>query len=55
MKQISGERLQDHWSSGHKVFTACHTDENRIKQGSNLNIADKRVAKPSRAELLGMK
>ena len=32
----------------HKIFTACHTDENRIKQGSNLNIADKGVAKPMR-------
>ena len=36
-------------------YTACHTDENGIKPGSNLNIADKRVANPSRAELLGMK
>ena len=29
---------------------ACQTDENGIKSGSNLNNADKRVAKRSRAE-----
>ena len=34
----------------HKIHTACHTDENGIKSGSNLNIADKRVAKPSGAD-----
>ena len=33
----------------HKIYTACHTDENGIKPGSNLNTADKRVSKPSRA------
>ena len=32
-----------------KIYTACHTDENGIKPGSNLNTADKRVAEPSSA------
>ena len=38
-----------------KLYPACQTDENRIKPGSHLNNADKRVAEPSRAEFLGMK
>ena len=33
-----------------KIYTACQTDENGIKPESNLNIADKRVAEPTRAE-----
>ena len=38
-----------------KSYPACQTDENRIKPGSNLTNAEKRVAKLSRAELLGIK
>ena len=38
-----------------KIYPACQTDENRIKPGSNLNNADKRVAEPSRAEFLDIK
>ena len=38
-----------------KIYTACHTDENGIKPGSNLNNADKRVAESSRAEFWGIK
>ena len=38
-----------------KTYTACHTDENRSKPGSNLNTADERVAEPTRAEFLGIK
>ena len=38
-----------------KIYPACQTDEKGIKPGSNLNNADKRVAKLSRAEYLGMK
>ena len=33
-----------------KIYTACHTHENGIKQGSNLNTAYKRFAEPSSAE-----
>ena len=32
-----------------KIYAACHTDENGIKPGINLNTTDKRVAEPSRA------
>ena len=38
-----------------KVHPTCQTDENGIKPGSSLNNADKRVAEPSRAEVLGIK
>ena len=38
-----------------KIYPACHTDENGIKPGSNLNNADKRVAEPSGVEFLGFK
>ena len=38
-----------------KNYPVCQTDENGIKPGSNLNNADKRVAEPSRAEVLGIK
>ena len=38
-----------------QIYLACQTDENGIKPGSNLNNADKRVAKLSRAEFLGIK
>ena len=38
-----------------KIYPACQTDENGIKQGSNLCNADKRVAKLSTAEFLGIK
>ena len=37
------------------IYPACQTDENGIKPGSKLNNADKRVAEPSRAELLSIK
>ena len=37
-----------------KIYPACQTDENGIKPGSKLNNADKRVAKLSRAEFLGV-
>ena len=33
-----------------KIYPACHTDDNGIKQGSNLTSADKRVAEHSKAE-----
>ena len=38
-----------------KIYPACKTDENGIKPGSNLNNADKRVAKLSRAGFLCIK
>ena len=38
-----------------KIHQACQKDENGIKPGSNLNNADKRVAKPSRAEFWGIR
>ena len=39
-----------------KLYQAsCQTDENRIKSGSNLTVADTRVAEPSKAEGLGIK
>ena len=38
-----------------KIYPACQTDENGIKPGSNLNNADKRVAEPTGAEVLGIK
>ena len=38
-----------------KIYPACHTDVNRIIPGSNLNNADKRLAEPSGAEILGIK
>ena len=38
-----------------KTYTACHMDNNGIKQGRNLNTADKRVAEHSKAEYLGIK
>ena len=38
-----------------KIYPVCQTDKNGIKPGSNLNNADKRVAEPSRAELLCLK
>ena len=38
-----------------KIYPACHTDVNGIKPGSNLNNADKRLAEPSGAEILGIK
>ena len=37
------------------IYPACHTDDNEIKQGSNLTVADQCVAKPSKAESLGIK
>ena len=38
-----------------QIYPACQTDENEIKPGSNSNNADKRVAKLSAAEFLGLK
>ena len=38
-----------------KIYPACHTNDNRIIQGSNLTVADKRVAKLSRDEYLDLK
>ena len=38
-----------------KIYPACQTDENGIKPGSNLNNADKHVAKLSRAGIWGIK
>ena len=38
-----------------KIYPAYQTDENGIKPGSNLNNADKRVAKLSKNEFLGIK
>ena len=32
-----------------KIYPACHTDDNRIKQGSNLTLADKHVAEHFKA------
>ena len=37
-----------------KIYQTCQTDENGIKPGSSLNNADKRVAEPARAEVLGI-
>ena len=37
-----------------KIYPACQTDENGIKSGRSLNNADKCVAEPSRAEVLGI-
>ena len=38
-----------------KIYPACHTDDNRIIQGNNLTVADKRFAELSRAEYLDIK
>ena len=38
-----------------KIYPAWHTDVNGIKPGRNLNSADKRLAEPSGAEVLGIK
>ena len=38
-----------------KIYPACQMDENGIKPGSNLNTVDKRVAKLSRTEFMGIK
>ena len=38
-----------------KIYPACHTDDNRNKQGSNLTVADKRVAELSKAEYWDIK
>ena len=38
-----------------KIYPACHTDDNSIIQGSNLTVADKRVAELSRAVYLDIK
>ena len=38
-----------------KTYSACQTDDNGIKPGSNLTNADKRSAEPSKAEILGIK
>ena len=38
-----------------KIYPACQTDENGTKPGSTLYNADKHVAEPSRAEVLGIK
>ena len=38
-----------------KIYPACHTDDNRNKQGSNLTVADKRVAQLSKAEYWDIK
>ena len=38
-----------------KIYTACQTDDNGIKPGSNFTVADKRLAEPSKAESLGIK
>ena len=39
----------------YSIYPACHADDSRIKQGSNLTVANKRVAKPSKAESLDIK
>ena len=38
-----------------KIYPACQMDENRIKPGSDLNNADKRVAEPCRTEVLDIR
>ena len=37
------------------IYPVCQTDENGNKPGSNLSNADKRVAEPSGAEILGIR
>ena len=37
------------------LYPACHTDDNGITPGSNLTLADKPVAEPTKAESLGIK
>ena len=37
-----------------KIYPVCHTDDNGIKQGSNLTSADKRFAAHSEAEKYGI-
>ena len=37
------------------IYPACHTDDNTNKQGSNLTVADKRVAELSKAEYWDIK
>ena len=49
LSKIVAKELEIAFSKLHPV---CQTDENRLKPGSYLNNADKRVAKPSRAEFL---
>ena len=38
-----------------KIYPACHMDVNRIEQGSNLTVADNRVAELSKAEYWDIK
>ena len=38
-----------------KTDSACQTDDNGIKPGSNLTNADKHAAEPSRAKFLDIK
>ena len=38
-----------------KIYPARHTDDNRNKQGSNLTVADKRVAELFKAEYWDIK
>ena len=38
-----------------KIYPTSQTDDNGIKPGSNLAVADKHVAEPYKAESLGIK
>ena len=38
-----------------KIYPACDTDDNRNTQGSNLTVADKRVAELSKADYWDIK
>ena len=38
-----------------KLYPTCQTDDNGITPGSNLTLADKRVAEPTKAESLHIK
>ena len=38
-----------------KIYPSCYMDDNRLKAGNNLIIADKRVAEHFKADYLGIK
>ena len=58
LSQIKVRKLQimvNMYISIPKIYPACQTDDNGIKPGSNLAIADTCVAKHSKAEYFGIK
>ena len=46
ISQVSGERLQDHWSSGFSVLSMKDFPNNYNFAENNLSVGDKVVAYP---------